>query len=142
MADSELQRTVANGESNEYVAHSYLTDDRHTVRDPHALTVAWAPNGDYYIGSVPEGEPMIRQGVRICTSGGAASKNPKLLKGVRMIFEALGGFNQVDAVDSGERESASSLFRELWRKAASQPGYDDAQWRELLLLLGQAGVDL
>lgn len=78
---------------SEYVEHRYLTDDRDQERR-HELVIFWAPNGDFYIGSVPEGEFMVRQGVRICTSGGASSRNPKLVKAVRDLFEALGGFNK------------------------------------------------
>jgi hypothetical protein len=79
--------------SDEYIEHRYLTDDR-DGRNRHELVIFWAPNGDYYIGSCPEGEFLVRQGVRICTSGGAASRNPKLVKAVQDLFQALGGWKK------------------------------------------------
>lgn len=75
---------------SDYQEHRYLTDDRDT-RERHELVIRHAPNGDFYIGSVPEGQPMTT-GVRICTSGGASSRNPRLAKAVFEIFQALGGW--------------------------------------------------
>lgn len=92
---------------SDYRIHRYLTDDRHTVSRPHELVIMWAPNGDYYIGSTPEGQGMIWQGVRICTSGGAASKNPELLKSVVGIFQALGGWSKGEPADKPDPESTA-----------------------------------
>lgn len=75
---------------SEYCERRYLTDDR-DARIRTELVVMHAPNGDYYIGSVEEGDGMTR-GVRICTSGGCSYANPKLLKAVQDVFEALGGW--------------------------------------------------
>jgi hypothetical protein len=78
--------------SDDYIEHRYLTDDRDRERRAE-LVVAWAPNGDYYVGSAPEGEGMIGRSVRICTSGGAASRNPRLVRAVQELFQALGGWD-------------------------------------------------
>ena len=76
---------------DQYVEHSYLTDDRDKSRRAE-LVVAWAPNGDYYVGSRPEGDRILMNSVRICTRGGASSVNPKLVKAVADLFQALGGW--------------------------------------------------
>lgn len=92
---------------SDYRIHRYLTDDRHTVSRPHELVVMWAPNGDYYIGSAPEGQHMMWQGVRICTSGGASSRNPPLMKAVAAIFQALGGWTEDELKDRPDPESVA-----------------------------------
>ncbi len=75
-----------------YVERRYLTDDR-DERDRFELVIMHAPNGDYYIGSVPEGSAFTT-GVRICTRGGASSRNPKLVEAVYKLFQTLGGWEQ------------------------------------------------
>jgi hypothetical protein len=77
---------------NNYAERHYLTDDR-DQNNRFELVVMHAPNGDYYIGSVPEGS-VFTTGVRICTSGGASSKNPKLARAIYEVFQALGGWEQ------------------------------------------------
>lgn len=79
--------------ANDYFEHRYLTDDR-DLDDRAELVVFFAPNGDYYIGSCKEGERMCRNAVRIRTSGGAAARNPKLVKAVQEVFQALGGWGK------------------------------------------------
>lgn len=73
------------------INHSYLTDDRDLPRRAK-LVVGWAENGDFYISTMPEGDRWNPNSVRICTSGGAASANPALVRAVRDMFMALGGW--------------------------------------------------
>lgn len=73
--------------------HEYLTDDRDS-ENRQKLVVSWASNGDFYIGSCPEDEVGAGKMVRICCSGGAATRNPLLVQAVRMVFHALGGFEE------------------------------------------------
>ena len=47
--------------------------------------------GDFYIGSRPEGDRVLFNDVRICTSGGAAEKSPFVLRAVHALWQALGG---------------------------------------------------
>jgi hypothetical protein len=76
--------------------HRYLTDDRDlNPEDRYELVVKHAPNGDFYIGSVREGQPLTT-GVRICTSGGASTQNPRLAQAVFEIFQSLGGWEKPD----------------------------------------------
>jgi hypothetical protein len=65
----------------------YLTDDRdHTLR--HELCITMGGNGDWYVSVVKEGEAPIA-GVRICTSGGAATAAPGLGVAIANAFRAL-----------------------------------------------------
>jgi hypothetical protein len=80
--------------SDEYRQHTYTTDDRDfTGNDLTQLIVAWSPNGDFYIGSQIKNKGS-RQLVRICNSGGAASRNPRLRQAVQDLFQALGGWGE------------------------------------------------
>lgn len=45
--------------------------------------------GDFYIGSRPEGDRVLLNGVRICTSGGASEKAPLVLRAVHALWAAL-----------------------------------------------------
>ena len=81
---------------SEFKQHTYLTDDRDARLGRRSeLVVMHAPNGDYYIGSRVEGDILLVNAVRICTSGGAVSRNPALVKAVRAVFDALGGWGKV-----------------------------------------------
>jgi hypothetical protein len=86
---------------SEYVEHRYLTDDRGD-RARNELVIYWAPNGDFYLATAPEGEGTIGREVRISTSGGASFANPKLLEAVRLLFEALGGWGEASEVKGGD----------------------------------------
>lgn len=78
---------------SDYMEHRYLTDDC-DLRERAELVIYFAPNGDYYIGSVMEGDRMVRHAVRIRMSGGASSKNPKLARAVVDLFQAMGGWER------------------------------------------------
>jgi hypothetical protein len=88
-----LKEGEAMGSENEHMEHVYLTDDR-DLDQRTELVVRYSPSGDYYIGSRLEGDRILFNGVRICTRGGASSSNPKLVKAVQDLFQALGGWNQ------------------------------------------------
>ena len=79
--------------ADSYIEHRYLTDDR-DVRDRKELIIGWSANGDYYISIAPEGQATAGKAVRICTSGGASSRNPKLVRAVSDMFQALGGWGE------------------------------------------------
>ena len=88
----------------------YLTDDRDLPKDElRTLVIFPGGNGDWYVQVAPEhGRTM--EGVRICTSGGAASQCPGL--GVA-IAEA---YRSMMASQNGQREhvrSRSDLEDEL-----------------------------
>lgn len=68
----------------------YLTDDR-DQRARNELAFFRGGNGDLYVGVMPEGEAGFGCFVRICLSGGAAARNPKLVRAVFEAFKALGG---------------------------------------------------
>jgi hypothetical protein len=72
--------------------HVYLTDDRYKEKRLK-LVIGWGRNGDYYVATCPEDEKPWNA-VRICTSGGAASRNPRLVRAVVELFQALGGFEK------------------------------------------------
>jgi hypothetical protein len=67
----------------------YVTDDRDLALD--RLTVLWVshgPNGDYYVTTTRLHErPMF--GVRLCTSGGASSRNPELVTSAADMYRDL-----------------------------------------------------
>ena len=66
----------------------YLSDDRDQKRINELVIIAGG-NGDWYVAVVPEGEATIGRGVRICTSGGAASAAPGLPLAISNAFRAL-----------------------------------------------------
>lgn len=66
----------------------YLTDDR-DERKKNELVISFGGNGDWYVAVVPEGEGTIGRGIRICTSGGAASVAPGLGIAIANAFRAL-----------------------------------------------------
>ena len=66
----------------------YLTDDRdHEKRNE--LVISEGGNGDWYIGTACEGRGCIGNAVRICTSGGAASRVPGLGAAIANAYRAL-----------------------------------------------------
>ena len=65
----------------------YLTDDR-DVHPRHELVLSHAPNGDWYIMVVPEGD-RLGPTVRFCTSGGASTHVPGLTVLVAKMFQLL-----------------------------------------------------
>ena len=79
-------------DSLDAMTHTYLTDDRDLKRRP-LLEITHGPNGDFYIAVMLEGEKSPFA-VRFSTSGGCASENPALLKAVRDMFQALGGWGE------------------------------------------------
>ena len=66
----------------------YLSDDRDEEK-PNELVIFFGGNGDWYVGVAPQGEGTIGRGVRICTSGGAASAVPGLGIAIANAFRAL-----------------------------------------------------
>jgi len=65
----------------------YLTDDRDQERR-QVLHITLGGNGDFYVATTDEGLNPVR-GVRICTSGGAASAVPGLGVAIAQAFLAL-----------------------------------------------------
>lgn len=65
----------------------WLTDDR-DMPDRLDLVIMPGGNGDWYVSVVPEGQFAAR-GVRICTSGGAASAAPELPRAMAMAYWAM-----------------------------------------------------
>jgi hypothetical protein len=66
----------------------WLTDDR-DEKEKNELVIFQGGNGDWYVGVTPEGEGCIGRTVRICTSGGAASRVPGLGPAIASAFRAL-----------------------------------------------------
>lgn len=66
----------------------YLCDDR-DANDRLELVILPGGNGDWYVGTVPEGEGFMGKLVRICTSGGAASAAPELPVHISRIYRHL-----------------------------------------------------
>lgn len=65
----------------------WLTDDR-DLENRLELVVMPGGNGDWYVSVVPEGQ-FAAHGVRICTSGGAASYAPELPRAMAMAYWAM-----------------------------------------------------
>lgn len=63
-------------------------DDRDSPRN-HELVIGLGGNGDYYVAVVPPGEGCLGRSVRICTSGGTASRNPALLRAISEAWRAM-----------------------------------------------------
>ncbi len=89
----------------EYREYRYLTDDRDMDRR-YELVAMHAPNGDYYVGSVPEGNPLTT-GVRFCTSGGVSTKSPRLSRAIFELFQALKEAQEkgVNGIEPGRESS-------------------------------------
>jgi hypothetical protein len=68
----------------------YLTDDR-DQEGRMELVILQGGNGDWYIGSVPEGESFFGRLVRLCTSGGADTTRPGLTVAVSQAYRAMRG---------------------------------------------------
>jgi hypothetical protein len=66
----------------------YLTDDRDEKRR-NELVIQIGGNGDWYVSVVPEGQGAMGKAVRICTSGGAASRCPGLPAAIAQAFIAI-----------------------------------------------------
>jgi hypothetical protein len=66
----------------------YLTDDRDKQRRME-LVIGLGGNGDFYVAVAPEGEGTMGRFVRICTSGGCARANPRLLAAVADAYRAM-----------------------------------------------------
>jgi hypothetical protein len=66
----------------------YLTDDRDGKRR-NELVIEIGGNGDWYVSVVPEGEGTAGRGVRLSTSGGAATRAPGLTSGIAIAYKAL-----------------------------------------------------
>jgi hypothetical protein len=72
----------------------YLTDDRGDIRPgrvENELVIEIGGNGDWYVSVVPKGSGTLGRGVRICTSGGAASRCPGLPSAIADAFRAIEG---------------------------------------------------
>ena len=92
----------------------YLTDDRdHAVEDQRVLVIFPGGNGDWYVQVGPAPHGRTTEGVRICTSGGAATHCPGLGVAIADAYRAM------QAASSGKPAPASryELEEELraWR---------------------------
>jgi len=82
----------------------YLTDDRDLPKeDQRALVIFMGGNGDWYVQVAPAHGRTI-EGVRICTSGGAASHCPGLGPAIADAFRAM------KAAQDGVRPITRSRF--------------------------------
>ena len=80
----------------------YLTDDRDLpLEDQRALVIFSGGNGDWYVQIAPA-HGRTTEGVRICTSGGAATNCPGLGIAIAEAFRAM------QAAERGERKSVRS----------------------------------
>ncbi len=66
----------------------FLTDDKDSKRR-NELVITIGGNGDWYVATVPEGRGVAGRGVRICTSGGAATAFPGLPRAIADAFHAI-----------------------------------------------------
>lgn len=71
----------------------YVTDDRGSCRGSreNELVIEIGGNGDWYVSVVSKGSGTLGRGVRICTSGGAASRCPGLPSAIADAFRAIEG---------------------------------------------------
>tara|TARA_B100001245_G_scaffold236692_1_gene230039 strand:+ start:6672 stop:7043 length:372 start_codon:yes stop_codon:yes gene_type:complete len=94
----------------------YLTDDRDLPHQAKSI-VFIGGNGDYYqqISWVDEisGLNKTSPAVRFCTSGGASSKNPKLLSAVSAQYHALAGTKSGHDSTKETLNEALSLLRKI-----------------------------
>ena len=92
----------------------YLTDDRdHPVESQRALVIFPGGNGDWYVQVAPA-HGRTTEGVRICTSGGAATSCPGLGVAIADAYRAM------KAAGSGEPPPRSRYELEeevaAWRR--------------------------
>lgn len=66
----------------------YLTDDRDET-ECNELVISLGRNGDWYVAVAPEGKGTIGRAVRICTSGGASSDCPGLVRAIADAYRAM-----------------------------------------------------
>jgi hypothetical protein len=99
----------------------YLTDDRDLPKDElRALVIFPGGNGDWYVQVAPEHGRTL-EGVRICTSGGAASACPGLGVAIAEAYRAM-----MDAQTGRKLEyvpSRAELEQELWAWRQMFPKY-------------------
>lgn len=79
--------------SDEIQEARYLTDDRDSGH-PYELIIMPGGNGDWYIGTAPEGEFAPGTMVRICTSGGAARRVPGVGQRIAEIYRILADYQE------------------------------------------------
>lgn len=101
---------------------TYRTDDRDLPEeDQRVLVIFPGGNGDWYVQVAPlHGRTM--DGVRICTSGGAASHCPGLAPAIAKAYRAM------QAAQRGETPPALSMMDmeaelEAWRKRFPDHAY-------------------
>lgn len=109
-----------------YPTRRYRSDDHDAM--PVELIVTFGENGDYYIGSVVEGAQWGDL-VRICTSGGAASSAPGVLRAVQALFQALGGFDgeQKDIFFAAMDTNAALNLENIINEINMSHGYSRAE---------------
>lgn len=93
----------------------YLTDDRDIrEEDQRALVIFLGGNGDWYVQVAPK-HGMTTEGVRICTSGGAATQCPGLGVAIAEAYRAMAaakqGQQQDRPVPRGELEDELQAWR-------------------------------
>lgn len=101
----------------------YLTDDRDLpVEDQRALVIFQGGNGDWYIQVAPA-HGRTTEGVRICTSGGAASRCPGLGIAIADAYRA------IQAMQDGRREPVCSRMDLEEEVAAWRTRFPDLEYR-------------
>lgn len=107
--------------TSEPLVARYLTDDRdHHVDDQRELRIQQGGNGDWYVFVARVNERFSR-GVRICTSGGAATQAPGLPAAIAAAYRSI---LKDDAPSTG-LPSYDELLQEVmaWRLAAPHAHY-------------------
>jgi hypothetical protein len=88
----------------------YLTDDRDRPdEEQRALVIFQGGNGDWYVQVAPK-HGRTTEGVRICTSGGAATHCPGLGNAIAEAYRAM------VAAQNGERRERATLREDLERE--------------------------
>jgi hypothetical protein len=92
----------------------YITDDRdHPVEDQRALVIFPGGNGDWYVQVAPA-HGRTTEGVRICTSGGAATNCPGLGIAVAEAYRAMQAAERGDPPPRARFELEEEI--EAWRR--------------------------
>lgn len=99
----------------------YLTDDRDLPEDEQrALVIFQGGNGDWYVQVAPKNGRTL-EGVRICTSGGAASNCPGLGVAIAEAYRAMLAARTGKKLESVP--SRAELEQEVWAWREKFPKY-------------------
>uniref|UniRef100_A0A6H1ZIP6 Uncharacterized protein n=1 Tax=viral metagenome TaxID=1070528 RepID=A0A6H1ZIP6_9ZZZZ len=92
----------------------YLTDDRdYPVEDQRTLVIFSGGNGDWYVQVAPA-HGRTTEGVRICTSGGAASQCPGLGIAIADAYRAIRAAGNDDPPPRSRFELEAEV--DAWRR--------------------------